>query len=220
MHFAIALLAALTFALPCAQAGAGNQTRCEPSGIAVSGASAEERANACTAVGDALRVLSTMDIPSAGGVRIELVHLIPPNGTQHTLGYFDGEQNVVFLLDYEASIAGAKAHHTWMSESLWRSYLAHEVTHAAALSKDVAGRLTFPEHEYLAAVVQLSTLPEADRKEILEKFPDARPFEHRSEMTEVLYMTNPGLFAVKAYLHYMAPGNGPGFVALLFSDKR
>lgn len=68
-------------------------------------------------------------------------------------------------------------------------------------------------------MVQLGVLPDAERAAVLEKFPDAKAFERRSEMTDYFYLMYPGLFAVKAYLHFIAPGNGPKFVAQLFAGK-
>lgn len=144
---ALALLAAVALALPSAHALPGSGIQCMPSGIVVSGGGAEDRSNACAAIEEALHMLATMGMRSTGHVAIDLVHEIPPDGNQHTLGYFDGERNVIILLDYEASVAGSKAHNTWMDRALWRSYLAHELAHAVAFENDTAGRLSLSAHE-------------------------------------------------------------------------
>lgn len=194
----VALLIALGPGPNPAEARSGKEMRCEPSAIVVSGAHVADRVDACAAVRDALEFLAPLDMPSAGRVTVELVAALPPNGEQHAVGRYDARRQVIALLDYGAAAAAASQGPPSlgipMNRALWRSYVAHE---------------------YIAAVVQLGTLPDAERKAVLGHYADAQAFGARSEISMLYYLMNPGMFAVKAYLHFRNPRNGPQFVTRL-----
>jgi len=105
-----------------------------------------------------------------------------------------------------------------MTRALWRSYVAHELAHAASDSRFAPGVSTFTASEYIAAVVQVSVLPEHIRQALLANFAGLAGFGAKSEINSTYYFIDPCAFAVKSYLHYSRPENGPSFIAALLRE--
>ena len=78
---------------------------------------------------------------------------------------------------------------------------------------------SFAATEYIAAVVQLSTMPAADRQAILAVHADVEGYGDPAEISALLYLMNPAVFAVKCYRHYVELGeHGPGFLRVLLRE--
>ena len=73
-----------------------------------------------------------------------------------------------------------------------------------------------PRAKYFAAIVQLSTMPQAlslDPRAMTPRLGDA------GEVTMLLFEMDPAVFAVKSYRHYVAlGGGGPAFLAMLMRE--
>lgn len=197
---------------------------CHQSAIVVTGANAHDLPLACAAVRHALAFLEPAGVRLENGPAIWLVDKLPGKSVEHALGRYDAKRGVVELLDYRAAVAASecapRAFKMPMTEALWQSYVAHEVAHAAVRVHDPSHRLTIAQQEYVAAVVQLGTLPEAIRGAILRNYADIPAFGDAGEMTDLYYYMAPCKFAVKAYRHYLEPGNGPAFISRMLTDVR
>ena len=200
------------------------EVACRQAGITVTGATAQDGKLVCAAVEDALAFLQPAGLHLERGPAIHLVGKLPASTDSHSLGRFDGRRGVIELLDYRAAVSatecGPRAFKVPMSHALWQSFVAHEIAHAAVHAYDTRGTVRRAQHEYVAAVVQLSTLPDAIRAEILDHYDDLPAFGDASEISDLLYYMAPCEFAVKAYRHYLAPGNGSGFISRLLSPPR
>jgi hypothetical protein len=105
-----------------------------------------------------------------------------------------------------------------MTIALWRSFVSHEVGHAIAEQHFAARAQHRTASEYIAAVVQLSTLPPELRAAILDRY-DVEAFRDASEIGIILYDLNPAVFAVSAYRHYVSLGDGgPAFIGWLLRE--
>jgi len=177
--------------------------------------------SACAGAGDALAWLEPTGLTLEHGPVISLVDRLPAGSDKHALGRFDGRLGVIELLDFRAAASasecGPRAFKVPMSRALWQSYVAHEVAHAAVRAHDTSHTFTVAQQEYVAAVVQLGTLPEAIRDEILSNYDGFPAFGDASEISDLYYFMAPCAFAVKAYRHYLQPGNGPTFISRLLS---
>lgn len=79
----------------------------------------------------------------------------------------------------------------------------HEIAHAAVASGCRDRCATRAAHEYVAAIAQISVLPEESRSELLAGYRDLNGFEDESEITEIYYAINPRQIAVKSYKHFV-----------------
>jgi hypothetical protein len=195
---------------------------CQRAGIVVTGATAQDLQIVCAGASYALAWLEPAGLTLERGPAISLVDQLAADGDKHALGRYDAQRNVIALLDYRAAVAatecGPRAFKIPMSRALWQSYVAHEVAHAAVRAHDTSRTLTVAQQEYVAAVVQLGTLPEAIRSEILGNYDDFPAFGDPGELSDLYYYMAPCEFAVKAYRHYLKPGNGPAFIKRLLSE--
>jgi len=136
-----------------------------------------------------------------------------------SMGWYDSTSESIFVLDYQSAVTESRktppAFGIPMSVALWRSYLVHEITHAVVERHSMVESNTFAPTEYIAAVAQLSTLPEGTLDSILLNYRNVHAFDDESEITDLYYFMKPCEFAVKAYLHYSKPENGPSFIRQL-----
>ena len=209
----------LCLALPMLAHAADIPGRCQDTQITVISADEAERAEVCAAVIEALPVLVRNGIAVNRPLTIELVAMLPRIVDEHAFAYFDARTDEITVLDYRATLAAAQSTRSafglGMSRSLWRSYVVHELAHAAAASHFAPDVSTFTASEYIAAVVQLSVLPESIRAELLADYHGLAGFGEKAEISATFYFIDPCAFAVKSYRHYLRPENGPGFIATL-----
>jgi hypothetical protein len=102
-----------------------------------------------------------------------------------------------------------------MDRPLWRSYVAHELTHAAIHAACGRACPDRAAHEYIAAVAQMASLPPSVRAAILGGHPGLEGFREPAEISEIYYALSPAKFMVKSYRHYLRPGNGRPFIQTL-----
>ncbi len=105
-----------------------------------------------------------------------------------------------------------------MSEELWCGYAAHELAHVIScryLSSKVEARTT---GEYIAAVTQLTVLPEEIREKILLQYKGVTAYQSREEMSELYFLLDPHKFAVKCYLHFISLENPKRFIELFVKE--
>jgi hypothetical protein len=176
----------------------------------------------CEAVqlGDAF--IKSIDLKLPEKLTITLFKELPSNGQHHSMGYYDSHSNEIRLLDYEtaltASMQSPPSFGIKMSPAIWSSYVIHELAHAAAQKKFSPGVSVCTASEYIAAVVQISTLPLNERKTIMQNYPEVAGFDKKEEITMAYYMFDPSKFMLNAYLHYSKPENGLKFIRRLFSE--
>lgn len=208
--------ALLGLALLSPAAALADTQPCGDSGIAVVAEAPADREQACAAVEDAIPFLHGAGLAPLPPTTIRLVEAIPGNGTGHSLGRYDARTGEIVLLSPAAALAaskcGAPAFGVPMSPALWRSYVVHELAHAAAERHFAPRARSLVASEYIAAVAQLATLPEDERRVILEQYADTEAYQRPREMSELYYFMDPCRFAVKCYLHYLQPGNGDAFI--------
>lgn len=196
---------------------------CPTGSIAVTARHGADRDHACRAIEEALPFLRQVGLRLPSRVDIRVVgNLSDGNGGSREYARFDGERCNIQVMEFRAArVAATKLGTEGMSvpmdRTLWRSYVVHELAHAAIHSScdrvcpDRAG------HEYIAAVAQLSSLPKPLRGEILRRHGGLKGFEQDSEISEIYYALGPSRFMVKAYLHYLRPDKGRTFILSLLN---
>lgn len=218
------LIPAASLLLSFCHLSAAGQLPCADAPVTVIAAAETDRNRACAAAASAAAFLATLGLPARTdtGITIELLQELPGNNGGHAIGRCHPRRQRIEILSYDAALQASTkyppAFGVPMSTTLWESYVAHEMAHAVAQAYFAAGVPTFTASEYLAAVTQLTNLSPTVRERILANYSDTIAFEQDSEITELFYCTDPSRFAVKAYLHYLRPGNGPAFVRRLLQQ--
>ncbi|MBJ6751386.1 DUF6639 family protein [Geomonas anaerohicana] len=169
----------------------------------------------CEAVQVGGTFLRSLDLNLPDNLTIRLSRKLPKNGQHGSLGYYNATHNEIRLLDYEAACDADKTTPLFgipMTLAMWRSVVIHEITHAAAQNEFTTGVPTWAASEYIASVVQFSTLPEAEQDKIKANYPGISGFASSAEISLIYYMLDPAKFILNSYLHFCRQGNGSGFI--------
>lgn len=184
------------------------ELRCKNNDIVVQGTKPQDAQDGCAAALDAAQFFASSGLAIPKGVLIELVDdQLGPLLAPHETGTYDAKQNLIRVLSYDAAVKATRANSLGLgriaTRAHWRSYIVHELTHAAVhagCDKTCPSRAT---HEYLAAVAQLSSIPGNQLTKLLTPYRNLDPFKDLSEISETYYAINPHYFAVKSYKHYL-----------------
>lgn len=199
-----------------------NSFLCEKSDICVIGGLQIEQDAVCVEAQNTRDFFLPLNLDFPVQLKVALKQQIQPSEDALSLGRYNPKSNSVILLDYQSAVAASHlappAFGVPMSFPLWRSYLAHEIAHAIIEKNAVASDDTLAPTEYIAAVAQLSTLPEDILQYVLSNYRNIPAFKDVSEITDLYYFMKPCEFAVKAYRHYSLPENGLAFIRQLL-DK-
>lgn len=180
---------------------------CFNGSVLIQGTEQQDVNDGCEAVNSAAPFFEIAGLTMPKGVSIRFVDSqFPPLLATHEIGSYDAEHNSIRVLTYQAAVINSENAEPGLgkiaSHVHWRSYVVHELTHAAihlGCDKSCPSRAI---HEYVAAVAQLSSLPQSALAELLSHYPDLEPFSQMSEISETYYAINPHYFAVKSYKHY------------------
>lgn len=214
----------LIILLSCAVYGSAraSQVLCAHSKITVAAEKSSEMEAVCTAVQNGFVFLRSIGLDFSGSLAITLLKTMPSNGQESVIGQYDSRSNKISLLNYEAAVTSSRlappAFGTPMNPEIWRGYVVHELSHAAAHHTFVAGVPVLTASEYIASVALISTLPAAEREEIIRNYPELSGFDEPGEITFGYYLLDPSRFAVNAYLHFSKPENGQRFISQLLRE--
>ena len=209
--------------LPVAAVAADDPVRCPGTDIRVPEWSTEERELVCSASAAAIAFLRAAGLDyHADDLTIAPLQPGGDQGSEPVIGRCDVRRNEILVLPYDAAVVASRryppAFDMPMSPALWQSVISHETAHAVAEQNFSIGVYRRTASEYIAAVVQLETLPPDLRKAILDRYA-AEGFSDASEISMMSYEFDPAVFAVMAYRHYAALGDrGPAFIARLVRE--
>ncbi len=169
----------------------------------------EDVVEVCLAADRAIRFLASHGVALQEPIRVHLVDRVESEHDRAALGAFDSRQRRIEILSLERFLArpGTVAFSEPASQELHSSLIVHEVAHAVAQSNFSPARPPAVCQEYIAYVVQLSTMAAGMRERILARF-DAAGFGRDEEICQTVYLISPDVFAAKAYRHFTRDGNG------------
>jgi hypothetical protein len=212
--------------LACLSTGiSAKELPCKDSGIVVQGAEPQDVQDGCEAVKSAARFFESSGLSMPKNIQIIVVDgQSTPLLEVHEMANYDCRQNAIRVLAYQPAVKATEMNEPGLgritTRAHWRSYINHELAHAAihtGCSKACPSRAI---HEYVAAVAQIASLSKKQRTELLEPYRDLEPFDRLSDITETYYAINPQYFAVKSYKHYRQLSDPRAFFrdVLLLSD--
>lgn len=184
---------------------------CPDARVTVRGGTPADASLACEGARDAIVFLAAQGLAVGAPIRIDIAPKMPEAAGRTALGcYLEAEQRVVVL-----PFASFRSNRTWMGIAAdtraYRSVVTHEVAHAVGACNYKQGTLPIAAKEYIAYVTMLATMEPGRRGRVLAAFPDPA-FEGNWQMNTVVYLFDPHRFAVRAYRHYLQPGNGRDFL--------
>ena len=184
-----------------------NQMLCTSNQILIEGSRKENISAACDAVKGAAEFYRSTGISMPSNIVIKLESETSlPFQDMHEIGHYDALLHTIVIRDFQSSTSpkDQSKQELWSidSRTFWQSYIVHELTHAAIQAGCGRNCPSRAVHEYVAAVAQISALPDEYRSRLLDNYRDLKAFENRSEITELYYAFNPHYFAVKSYKHF------------------
>lgn len=213
----------LTGLYPAVSAG---KSPCGDNGILVQAKDPQDIYDACQAVRSSARFFKPYGLTMPKGIQVMVVDSRQsPLLEEHEMGTYDSRHNVIRVRAYSSAVKATEMNEPGLGKittrAHWRSYITHELAHAAIhadCDKTCPSRAI---HEYIAAVAQIASLPKKQRTKLLRQYSDLQPFDKLSEITEIYYAVNPHYFAVKSYKHYLRLANPRDFLrdALNLSDQ-
>ncbi len=202
-------------ALPCrpAAAAATAAPNCAGIDVQVSGGPARDRRLVCGGASKALTFLRTQGFGPRAIIRIRL-HDRPITDYREHIGLFDAHSGVIDLLTLgqaQRQCARVSPFRTRMDETLYESFVVHEVTHAIVAQQPSDRPVSRLAQEYVAYSAQLATMAPAKRAQILGRY-SLKAFAGAQELSATYYALDPSSFGVKAYLHFASLSEPAAFV--------
>jgi hypothetical protein len=184
---------------------------CPDARVTVRSVTPADASLACQGARDALDFLASQGLETNVPVRIDVAPRMPESAGRTAVGcYLESEQRVVVL-----PFAAFRRNRTWMGAPAdaraYRSVVTHEVAHAIGACNYARRAVPIAAKEYIAYVTALATMDAARRNRVLAAFPDPA-FEDQGQMNTIVYLFDPQRFGVRAYRHYLQPGNGAAFL--------
>lgn len=186
----------LTVALLLVQQAIAHEMICAGRQISIKAASHMDRKEVCRAVADAQTFLASAGLGLPGKVMIHVVdRLEGQHGEGQEIALYDGRDCSIHILSYAAARSVTRQDSMGglgiMDLDLWRSYVVHELTHAAIHATCEGVCPDRAAHEYIAAVAQMSAMPVSLREAIMRRYGQLAGFAGRDEISEIYYALSP-----------------------------
>lgn len=192
--------------------------RCTAVHIESSVVSTQARELVCNAAHEVLAFFRSLGVEVKDVIAIQIADHDIDARLPH-IGSYSSENKLVKLLSLKEAVARHNDNKLFglsMNKALYRSVVAHELAHALADQNFGFEEPPLVVHEYIAYVVQLSTMDPELRAEVLAGS-DVAAYEDVSEMSCVYYAMDPSGFGIKAYRHYVALSDPGAFIRRLLS---
>ena len=175
----------------------------------------------CATVERTSKFLGKCGLSVATPVHVSVSDELPLVG-KGCLGLFECEQQQIWL---RTPAGMAEVRHEIGNfnglddQVVFESIVAHEWAHAAFEQTACQSALCVDNHEYVANVAQMWSLPESLRDQLVAEFPVKAPVDtHR--LNAFVAALAPDRFAAIAWQHFSEEGNGCDFVADLIEGRR
>ena len=195
----------------------GDELRCPNRNVTVHSAARGDAETACEAAGEAISFLVAQGLDTTGAVKVDLVHKIPVAGLP-TIGCYDHPHRLVYVLTFSEFLKLKTWSELPVDRTLYKSLVAHEVSHAVAAANFSVPKPSTLAQEYIAYVAQLATMPVGYRERVLKQFA-VEGYDSADEMSVTFYAISPFRFGIKVYRHFLKPGNGKVFLKDVLSGR-
>ena len=191
---------------------AGNASARDCEGISIHAPIADQNEvqRVCQAAQDATELLRQCGIEPSKSINISIQEkLVHPSGFP-AFAFFHSPSNQIEITDFDAIkklIQPASAYYKLPSRDLYESLIAHEVTHAITSPLIRDSDCPSVAHEYIAAVIQVSSMSDGSRQILLNAFPRSTPVVLEM-FNEFSFYSSPQWFVANAYRHFNQTDKG------------
>ncbi|MCK5662552.1 MAG: hypothetical protein KAI17_03650 [Thiotrichaceae bacterium] len=195
-------------------------SNCPGLSVYVDSNSSKNRALVCEGAEKARTFFLSHQIQIKRPIHIKL-HAAGINNYPAHIGLYDSKKDQIDLLTLEHAkllCASLRPFGMPMNESLYVSFVAHEVAHAIADQNLKTRPSSLVLHEYLAYVTQFSTMELQPQTEILKRY-NLEAFQSLENMSLTYYRLDPSAFGVKVFLHFQSLPNQSQFIQGLLSGR-
>ena len=202
-------------------ANLADRERCPGALVAITAASREERHLACSAAGDAIRLLGRCGITLRRPLDVLIVSEVrqqPSGGV--IFGLFDPKQERVFVAQ-EASIPSLTEDTPYAKlpqREFYKSLIVHEVVHGIMHQNLKRPATSHAAHEYPAYALQIESLTPQSRDTFLQSF-DQTAISGKSLFNDPVLFFDPFFFAARAYRHFKASPDGCAYLSSLLDGE-
>lgn len=186
--------------------------------VSVRSSDEEDASISCEGAREAIRFLASLGLDVTTEIRIEVVPELTKHASESAAGCYVEEGKRVLILSYSRFAEFRDWFNVIIDRDLYRSLVSHEVAHAVAACNFEISEPSIQAKEYIAYVVQFSTMNAAQRDNVLSQYP-GQGFEGDWQMSTTIYLFDPMRFGVQAYRHFLKPGNGRDYLGRILAGK-
>lgn len=210
------LLAVASWAMP----GLAGERRCEGSDIIVEAPDPGLGQSLCAMAQEAIDTFSSCNLPQLRPVVIDVVdEIVHPHAS--CLAAYDcalDRIRIVVRDSYEGLVEPDDPYASFPPAILLRTLLIHEMSHAL-IEQNTPGRdVALVDHEYVAAAMELESMPPEWRERVLDYSLIGAPSLSRIDIW--IYRLEPRRFAANAWLHFRLPESGCDLIGALVDGSR
>ena len=194
--------------------------RCQGTAVDVTTASEAERQLACSAAGEAIRILGRCGIAPRKPVHVQIMSEVRHPFGGPVFGLFDIRHEKVLVTREEGIPALVKdtPYADLPGRDFYRSLVVHEVVHGIMHQNLRRQPTSHAAYEYPAYALQIESLPPAARERFLRSFDKAAP---RSDFvfSDPVLQFDPYFFAARAYWHLQASADRCALLGSLLTGE-
>ncbi|GAB3537293.1 hypothetical protein GCM10027343_00030 [Noviherbaspirillum agri] len=179
----------------------------------------EDAMAACEGADRAIQLLENLGLAIPPDITIEIVDDMPDAVNPSALGAYIKEERRILVLKYAVLEKRREWYCLPVDREVYRGIVSHEVTHAVSAHNFRIEEPSILAEEYIAYVTLLSTMARAQRRQILNLYPDDATGNDAGLHDVLVYMIDPVRFGVTAYRHFIHQKNGREFVEAILDGK-
>lgn len=193
--------------------------QCRGTAVDVTAASEPERELACSAAGEAIRMLGRCGIAQRKPVHVHIMAEVRHSLGQ-VFGLFDIRQEKI-LVTHEGNIPSLVKDTPYAGlpqRDFYRSLILHEVIHAIMHQNIERQPTSHAAYEYPAYALQIESLPPAVREQFLRSF-DQAALRSDTVFNDAVLFFDPYFFAARAYRHFQAAADRCALLGALLKGE-
>jgi len=218
-HYLLAVLvsAGLAVTLLPQQAARARALQCPNANVVVYSRNIADAQAACAGAAAAIRFLAEQGLKTGGQIEVHVVDQLP-YAEPSASGVYIAIERRAYVLAFSQLERRQTLFDLPIDRLLYQSVATHEVAHIIADANFTIPRPRIEAQEYIVYVAMLATMPRSYREQVLDKFPEYR-FEPETAFNTSTYLMDPLYFGVRAYRHFLKPGNGKAFFRRILAGE-
>lgn len=221
-HFTSLVLAASMFIganTAVASTRGAEHYECACHGAKVKSRLKEDALNACEGAGRAIKFLEDLGLAIPPDITIEIVDAMPAAVAPSALGAYMKDERRILVLQYAVLQERREWYRLPVDHEVYRGVVSHEIAHAVSSHNFRISEPSMLAEEYIAYVTLLSTMAQAQRRQIINLYTDEATCSEAGLHDVSVYMIDPVQFGVNAYRHFLRQANRRSFIEAILDGR-